>query len=62
VGDARYRVRYGRDFSSVERGQWVLFPNADGFFWLARNYANAATTARLAVGTSVRLVRYPSTP
>lgn len=62
VGDARYRVRYGRDFSSVERGQWVLFPNADGFFWLARNYANAATTAQLTVGSSVRLVRYPSTP
>lgn len=62
VGEQKFRIRYGRDFSSVERGQWVLFPNADGFFWLARNYANAAATAQLTVGASVRLIRYPSTP
>lgn len=62
AGEKRYRVRYGRDFSSVERGQWVAFPNADGFFWLARYYANAAETAELKVGTVVRFTRYPKSP
>lgn len=58
VGADTYRVRYGRDFSSVERGQWVAFPNADGFFWLSRNYANAAETAGLTLGDTVRLRRF----
>ena len=33
-----YRVFYGRDFTSVKRGEWVAFPNADGFFALGRNH------------------------
>lgn len=53
-----FRVQYGRDFSSVERGQWVMFPSADGSFWLARNFGNAAETAALAIGDAVRLRRY----
>jgi pimeloyl-ACP methyl ester carboxylesterase len=53
-----YRVRYGTDFNSVRRGEWVIFPNADGFLWLARNYGDAAATAALKVGDSVTLRRY----
>ncbi|HEY0967515.1 MAG TPA: SAM hydroxide adenosyltransferase [Opitutaceae bacterium] len=58
AGDRTFRVHYGRDFGSVERGQWVVFPNADGFFWLARNYGNAAETAGLKVGDAVAIRRY----
>ena len=53
-----YRVRYGRDFDSVKRGEWVAFPSAEGFFWFARNYADAATTATLKVGDTVSIHRY----
>jgi len=53
-----YRVVYGRDFTSVKRAQWVAFPNADGFFWLARNFADAAASARLKVGDIVTVRRY----
>lgn len=58
IDDQNYRVRYGKDFSSVERGQWVMFPNADGFFWLSRNWGNAAETADLEMGDEVRLRRF----
>ena len=54
----KFRVRFGNDFSSVKRGEWVIFPNADGFTWLARNFGDAAATARLAVGDEVTLRRY----
>ncbi len=57
-----YRTRYGKDFSSVEKGQWVIFPNADGFFWLSRNWGNAAETAGLTLGDEVHLRRYDSAP
>lgn len=53
-----FRTRYGRDFSSVKRGEWVAFPNADGFFWLARNFGDAAATAKLGVGDTVTIRRY----
>ena len=53
-----FRVRYGKDFSSVKRGEWVAFPNADGYFWLARNYGDAAATAKIAVGDTVTIRRY----
>lgn len=59
-GDQVYRVRYGRDFGSVERGQWVMFPNAEGTFWLARNMGNAAQSAKLTVGGTLTIERYPS--
>ncbi|MBP7143022.1 MAG: alpha/beta hydrolase [Opitutaceae bacterium] len=59
VGGNTFRVRYGRDFSSVPNGQWVMFPNADGFFWLARNHQNAARTAALSKGDTLHISRYP---
>ena len=52
-----YRTFYGSDFGSVARGEWVVFPNADGFFWLSRNYADAAGTAGLAVGDTITIER-----
>lgn len=58
VGEQSYRVRYGKDFSSVDRGQWVIFPNADGFFWLSRNWGNAAESAKLELGDEVHLRRF----
>ncbi|MSU24609.1 MAG: hypothetical protein EXS32_12405 [Opitutus sp.] len=58
VRGATYRVRLGHDSTSVKRGEWVIFPNADGFVWLARNFADAAGTARLTVGDVVSLRRY----
>lgn len=57
-----YRVVYGRDFNSVKRAQWVAFPNADGFFWLARNFADAAGSAKLKVGDVVSIRRYDDAP
>jgi len=60
VNGNQYRTRFGKDFSSVERGQWVIFPNADGFFWLSRNWGNAAETAGIQLGDQVTIRRYPS--
>lgn len=60
VGDQRYRAHYGNDFGSVAVGEWVVFPNADGYFWLARNYGNAAEAAGLGVGDVVHLRRFPA--
>lgn len=57
VRDQTFRVVYGSDFSSVPRGEWVAFPNADGFTWLARNYADAAATAKLQAGDAVSVLR-----
>jgi pimeloyl-ACP methyl ester carboxylesterase len=52
-----YRVFSGHDFNDVKKGDWVVFPNADGFFWLSRNYADAAGTADLHVGDVVSVKR-----
>jgi pimeloyl-ACP methyl ester carboxylesterase len=56
--DENRRVMFGRDFSAVKRGEWVAFPNADGFFWIARNFENAATTANLKIGDEVHVRAY----
>ncbi len=53
-----YRVLLGRDFTNVKRGQWVAFPDAEGFILLSRNYADAAGVARLVVGDTVAIRRY----
>ncbi len=53
-----YRVVYGRDFDSVKRGEWVAIPDADGFLLLARNYGDAAATARLSLGDVVTVRSY----
>lgn len=60
VGETKFRVLHGRDFSSVKRGEWVTFANADGFYWLARNFADAAAAAQLKVGDTVTVRRFPA--
>lgn len=50
-----FRVLHGRGFGSVQRGEWVTFANADGLTWLARNQADAATTAKLRAGDRITL-------
>ena len=52
-----YRTFYGKNFDSVQRGEWVVFANADGFFWLSRNWENAAGSAGLKLGDTVTLRR-----
>ena len=52
-----YRVFYGGDFNDVPRGDWVAFPNADGFCWLSRNWQNAAATAGLKLSDPVAIRR-----
>jgi pimeloyl-ACP methyl ester carboxylesterase len=63
TGDQTQRIRYARDFDSVKRGEWVVFPFADGYCWIA-NFENAAATAGLKVGDTVTLQLFddPSAP
>jgi len=42
----------------VKRGEWVAFPNADGFFYLGRNRDNAAASAGLQTGDPVTVHRF----
>lgn len=60
AGERPYRVFYGRDFTDVKRGQWVAFPNADGFCYLGRNRDNAAATAGLKTGDLIVIRRLSS--
>ncbi|MES2697483.1 MAG: alpha/beta hydrolase [Verrucomicrobiota bacterium] len=60
VGELKFRTLHGKDFGSVKRGEWVTFANADGFHWLARNYADAAASAKLKVGDKVTVRRFPA--
>jgi pimeloyl-ACP methyl ester carboxylesterase len=50
-----YRTFYGSDFGSVKVGEWVVFPNADGFYWLSRNFADAAGTAGIQYGDTLTI-------
>jgi len=55
AGKRSFRVFYGQGFSSVRRGEWVAFPNADGWVWLGRNFGDAAASAQLGEGDRVTL-------
>jgi pimeloyl-ACP methyl ester carboxylesterase len=52
-----FRTFYGSDFGSVKVGEWVVFPNADGYFWLSRNFADAAATAGIRYADTVTVRR-----
>ena len=54
-----FRAFYGSGFGSVKEGEWVVFPDADGFSCVCRNFADAAGTAQLTLGDEVTL-RLPS--
>lgn len=58
-GHALFRVFYGSDFNSVKIGDLVVFPNADGFFWLARNQSDAAALAGIHTGDTIS-IRQPA--
>lgn len=60
--DQSFRIFFGKDFSSVKRGEWVTFLNADGFFWLARNTLSAAEATQAEVGDLVQIRRYDAPP
>ena len=62
IRDQAFRVFFGTDFKSVKRGEWVVFENADGFHWLARNGQSAAATANVQVGDVVHVRRYAPPP
>ncbi|MEO6004702.1 MAG: alpha/beta hydrolase [Opitutus sp.] len=48
-----FRAFYGSGFDSVKEGEWVVFPDADGFTCVCRNFADAAGSARLSLGDEV---------
>jgi dienelactone hydrolase len=48
-----FRALYGRDYTDVEGGLWVAFPDADGRTALARAFGNAAAAAGLRAGDAV---------
>jgi pimeloyl-ACP methyl ester carboxylesterase len=50
-----FRALYGRNYTDVEGGQWVAFPDADGRTVLARALDSAAAGAGLKVGDTVSL-------
>jgi pimeloyl-ACP methyl ester carboxylesterase len=56
AGGKSYRTLYGRTYTDVKDGEWVVFPDADGRTVLSRNFANAAGTTGLKVGDPVTLV------
>lgn len=60
--EQRYRVFLGKDFNSVKRGEWVMFLNADGFYWLARNGMDAAQLSEAETGDLVHVRRYDDAP
>lgn len=53
VRGTRFRVVYGKTFSSVPQGNWVGFADPDGRFTIAINRGNAAATAGLIAGDPV---------
>jgi pimeloyl-ACP methyl ester carboxylesterase len=52
-----FTVFYGTTYSDVPQGEWIAFPTADGTVMIARNRANAAETARLAIGDTFTVAR-----
>jgi pimeloyl-ACP methyl ester carboxylesterase len=55
AGGKSYRTLYGRTYTDVKDGEWIVFPDADGRTVLSRNFADAAGTTGLKVGDTVTL-------
>ena len=51
------RVLLGTTFGDVPEGEWVCFPTADGFTLICRNFADAAASAGVPVGSAVTVRR-----
>jgi pimeloyl-ACP methyl ester carboxylesterase len=58
-GAHAFRVRFDKDQSTVKRGDWVAFVDANGFYYLSRHQLSAAATMRVEVGDEVRIDAYP---
>jgi pimeloyl-ACP methyl ester carboxylesterase len=56
AGGKTYRALYGRTYTDVKDGEWIVFPDADGRTVLSRNFADAAGTTGLKAGDPVTLV------
>jgi pimeloyl-ACP methyl ester carboxylesterase len=52
-----FTVFYGTTYSDVPQGEWIAFPTADGTVMIARNRANAAETAGLAIGDTFAVAK-----
>lgn len=52
-----FTVHYGTTYSDVSTGEWIAFPTAEGTLMIARNRADAATTARLAIGDTFTVAK-----
>jgi pimeloyl-ACP methyl ester carboxylesterase len=50
AGGGTFRVRFGTNFSDVPRGEWIAFERAEGVMLIARNFANAGSTAGVSAG------------
>jgi hypothetical protein len=60
---AIFRAQFGKSFGTAKRGDWIAFPNADGFFWIARVNGNAAESAKVNVGDELVIRSYkPGAP
>ncbi len=60
VGERLIRVFHGAAFGSVKRGEWVAFPDAEGWLAVAINRGHAAADAKLAPGDAVTVRRLRS--
>ncbi len=56
AGGKTYRALYGRTYTDVKDGEWIVFPDADGRTVLSRTFADAAATIGLKAGDPVALV------
>ncbi len=45
-----FHVLFGTTYADVPEGDWIAFPAAEGTVMIARNCANAASTAGLEIG------------
>ena len=57
-----WRVRYGNGYQRAGRGEWIAFPDADGFTRLVRALGDAAAASELRQGDAVTVRRYVEEP
>jgi hypothetical protein len=58
-GEHVFRVRFDKDQSTVKRGEWVAFVDANGFYYLSRHQLSAAAALQVEIGDEVRVDAYP---
>jgi len=58
IGSHIFRVRFDKDESTVKRGEWTAFVDADGFYTLSRRQLSAARFTQAALGDEVHVDAY----